>query len=103
MRHSHVVVAHVWQHNRPATTFKDVVSIILVVRMLLAFKREHSAAILPRPSAAGAGLSGCCSNLGDCVEIAKFSMWTRSRLRVTNLPRVPADFLIDVIEAKAVT
>jgi hypothetical protein len=33
-------VAHVWQHNRPATTFKDVVSIIRVVGMLLAFKRE---------------------------------------------------------------
>jgi hypothetical protein len=103
MRHSHVVVAHVWQHNRPATTFKDVVPSFLLLGCSLHSSAKHSAAILPRPSAAGAGLSACYSNLGDCIEIAKFSMWTRSRLRVINLPRVPADCLIDVIEAEAVT
>src|SRR5450755_1601003 len=58
MRHSHVVVAHVWQHNRPATTFKDVVSIILVVGVLLAFKREAQCRHFATTLAAGAGSSG---------------------------------------------
>jgi hypothetical protein len=42
--------------------------------LLLAFKREAQCRHFAATSAAGAGSSGCSSNRGDCVEIAKFSI-----------------------------